>query len=337
VVRLLPAAREVRRAWPRARLAWLVEPPSADLLRAQEFLDEVLVFPRPQLARQLRRLDLRGLVAELGCWLRELRGRRFDLVLDFHGILKSGLLARATGAPLRVGYAPPFGREGSWLFATRRLHVEPAHLSRFERNEGLLLGLGLAPAPPAAPALRVPPDALERVRAALGPLPPFALLHPGTSPGTPHKRYPAAGLGSVARLLAREPGLASLVSYGPGERPLAEAVVAASGGTARLAPATAGLCELAALCALARLYVGPDTGPMHIASLVGTPVVQLLGPTDPVENRPWPATPTRTVRGPVGCSPCRRGCAAALCMRVIAPADVAASARALLAGAGAGW
>jgi ADP-heptose:LPS heptosyltransferase len=80
-----------------------------------------------------------------------------------------------------------------------------------------------------------------------------------------------------------------------------------------------------------RAYVGGDTGPLHVASMVGTPVVQLLGPTDPIENAPWEHTPSRTVRVQIGCNPCRRGCAAALCMRVIDPDAVVGAARSVLA------
>jgi ADP-heptose:LPS heptosyltransferase len=117
----------------------------------------------------------------------------------------------------------------------------------------------------------------------------------------------------------------------PGERALAESIVAASSGAAELAPATPTLGDLAALLEQCRLYVGGDTGPMHVASLVGTPVVQILGPTDPIENAPWVDTPSRSVRTPVACSPCRRGCAAATCMRRVAPETVVEAARALLA------
>jgi ADP-heptose:LPS heptosyltransferase len=102
--------------------------------------------------------------------------------------------------------------------------------------------------------------------------------------------------------------------------------VEASGGAARLAPPTSGFEDLAASLEAARLFVGGDSGPLHVASLVGTPVVQILGPTHPVENRPWAATPWRRVCIPVACSPCRRGCAAAHCLRVIPPELVARAA-----------
>ena len=82
--------------------------------------------------------------------------------------------------------------------------------------------------------------------------------------------------------------------------------------------------------AASRLFIGSDSGPLHVASLVGTPVVQLLGPTDPVENAPWGETPSRQVRVPVPCSPCRSGCAAVTCMRSIRPDAVLAAARELL-------
>jgi ADP-heptose:LPS heptosyltransferase len=122
------------------------------------------------------------------------------------------------------------------------------------------------------------------------------------------------------------------VSAGPAraDRSLAEAVVAASQGAARLAPPTPTLGDLAVLFAASRLYIGSDSGPMHVASLVGTPVLQLLGPTDPVENAPWSETPSRQLRIQVPCSPCRSGCAAATCMRGIPVETVLAAARELL-------
>ena len=160
-------------------------------------------------------------------------------------------------------------------------------------------------------------------------------IHPGTSDSTPHKRYTAQGYAAVARALA-EDGVPVVVTVGPArdDRAFAEAVVAGSEGAARIAPATPSLLDLGALFARSRLYIGSDTGPMHVASLVGTPVVQLLGPTDPVENAPYPETPSRTVRVQVGCNPCRRGCSAATCMRVIQPDSVISAARELLATAG---
>lgn len=331
VVRTLPAASLLRRAYPGAHLAWLVEPPSASLLTAQPWLDEVLVFPRPALRESLRAGRLDRALRELGGFLRALRQQRFDLVVDFHSILKSGLLAFASGGARRVAYARPFGREAAWLFASERARLAPRRMSRFDRNLGLVRFLGIHEAPAACPlAVSLRGDASF---AALGiPVAPI-VIHPGTSDETPHKRYAAAGFAAVARALAEDPGIPSIVTAGPtpGDRAAAEAVVRAAPGAARLAPATPDLPDLAALFARCRLFIGNDSGPLHVASLVGTPVVQILGPTDPVENAPFPGTGSRSVRVPVACSPCRRGCSATTCLRVVPPAAVTAAARELLA------
>jgi len=332
VVRTLPAVSALRTGYPAARIEWLVEPASASLLRAQPWVDAVRVLPRPDWTAHARALRWGTLAREMWRFLRALRAERFDLVVDFHSILKTGLPSRASGAPVRVGYARPYGREGAWLAANERARLSAPRCSRFERNAALLAFLGLR-APGHPEPLRLAPESVARMDRALGDAPPAPVLHPGTSDGTPHKRWTHEGYAHVARGLAETCGVPAWVTAGPArdDRTLADAIVRAADGAARPAPATPSLPDLAALFARSLLYVGSDTGPMHVASLVGIPVVQLLGPTDPVENAPWPGTPSRSVRVGVACSPCRRGCAAATCMRAIDPADVLDAARGLLA------
>jgi ADP-heptose:LPS heptosyltransferase len=331
VVRTLPAVSSLRAGYAGAHLAWLVEPSATSALQGQPWVDEVIVFPRDRLEMALRRRAPGAALRELTGFLRGLRRRRFDLVVDFHGILRSALLGALSGARRRIGYARPFARELAWCFATDRAQLPAVRISRFERNAELVRYLAVA-APPAPAPLRVDPARLARVAAELGAGGAPAVIHPGTSDATPYKRFPVEGYARVARALAREDGLRCVVSAGPAraDRALAEAVVAASQGAARLAPATPTLGDLALVFAASRLFIGSDSGPMHVASLVGTPVVQLLGPTDPVENAPWDETPSRQVRIPIACSPCRRGCAAATCMRSIPPESVLAAARELL-------
>ena len=337
VVRTLPAASALRAAHPGAHLAWLVEPAAQSVLAAQPWIDEVLVFPRERLRRALRRLRWVEAARVLARFVAELRRRRFELVVDFHSIGKSALLARASGAPRRAAYTRPHGKECAWLLANARARLRERHLSRYARNLALVRFLGLRAAPWGAP-LRVAAEARRRIAEALGPGAPPALIHPGTSDATPHKRWSATGYAAVARELAAQ-GVPTVVAWGPAraERAFAESIVAAAAGAARLAPPTATLGDLAALCERARVFIGSDSGPLHVASLVGTPVVQILGPTDPVENAPYAGTPSRTLRVPVACSPCRRGCAAATCMRRVEPAAVAAAAGELLAARGRGW
>ena len=332
VVRTLPAASALRSAYAGAHLTWLVEPASRSAVEGQPWVDEVLEFPRGEIERALRRGRLLTAARALFHFAGALRRRRFDLVIDFHAILKTGLLAWVSGAPRRASYASPFAREAAWLFANARARIAPRRISRFERNRGLVDFV--APGAAASPApFRVDAAARARMADALGAGAPSVAIHPGTSAGTPHKRWHAAGYAEVARRLRDATGTPSIVLFGPApsERALAETIVAAADGAARLAPATASLGELAALLAACRLYVGADTGPMHVASLVGTPVVQILGPTDPIENAPYAGTPSRTVREPVACSPCRRGCRTATCLRLVTPDSVFAAARELLA------
>ena len=332
VVRTLPAVSALRAGYPAARLSWVVEAPSASLLEAQPWIDEVLVFPRAELVARVRARAFRDAWTGLGGFLGALRARRFDLVVDFHSILKSGLLALASGARLRAGYAWPYGREASWLLCNERARLALDRCSRFARNAALVEFLGVAADPDPEP-LRIPAESRRRMRAELGARAPV-VLHPGTSDGTPYKRWTPEAYAKVAVALSEAPGVPVIVTSGPArdDRELADAIVKGSAGAACHAPETGSLLDLAALLRESRLYVGSDTGPMHVASLSGTPVVQILGPTDPCENQPYPGTPSRSVRVPVACSPCRRGCSAATCMRGVSPELVIAAARDLLAG-----
>jgi len=334
VVRTLPAASALRTAWPGAWMAWLAEPAAASALRGRSWLDEVIELPRPELVADLRRRRPLRAARRLAGVVRELRARRFDLVVDFHGILKSGVLSRLSGAAAAVGYGRPAAREGAGLWMTRRAELRRWPVSRFERNAALVRFLGVDAEPFARP-LDPDPGRVERARHALGagPAPAPVLLHAGSSPRTPHKRYAPERLGAVARSLASRTGRSCRVLRGPGaeEAALARRVVEASGGAARPAPETRDFEDLAALLACGGLYVGPDSGPLHVASLVGTPVVQILGPTHPAENAPWPGTPARSVRRAVACAPCRRGCAAATCLSALPPEAVVEAALELLA------
>ena len=240
----------------------------------------------------------------------------------------------------RVAFAPPFGREFAYLFANYRAQLRPARISRFDRNAALVDFLAGAPCPDPEGAAQITrlallePDRALRAemttRLGAGPSP--AVIHPGTSDATPFKRYTTEGYVEIARGLAAATAAPTVVAWGPGrdDRALASAIVSGAGAAARLAPPTPTLGDLAALFACCRLFVGADSGPLHLASGVGIPVVQIMGPTDPVENAPNPSTPSRTVRTGLECSPCRRGCAAASCMKTITPAAVLGAARELL-------
>jgi ADP-heptose:LPS heptosyltransferase len=325
VVRTRFALPGLRALYPDARIDWLVEDRAAAGLEGVAGLDDVIRVPR---ARLSYREPLRGLM-QLRALVRDLRARRYDLVVDFHSILKSAALARLAGAPLRVGYAPPFAREGSSRLYTHAARVSPTHLSRFERNAALIEYLGgevPSEPPPLTLTDEIRPD-LEAVPSGL------VVMHPGTSESTRYKRWAPERYAEVAREIRRSLDLESVVTWGPvdAERRAAEAVVAGADGAARLAPPTHEIADLLALLRRGRLFVGSDSGPMHLASLAGLPVVVLFGPTDPLENEPFPGRPCRVVRVDVGCNPCRAGCPVLTCMAAIEVEGVVEAVRSLVA------
>jgi ADP-heptose:LPS heptosyltransferase len=328
VARTLPAARSLRVLYPGAHLAWLVEPGSAGVVDASGIVDETLVFPRSDLMEALRAGDGLSFFGQLRSFVRDLRRRRFEIVLDFHGIAKSGLLSRLSGAPLRYGFSRNGAREFSQLFANRRVSLPAREISRYDRNAALVHAVWPAAVASTRPILETTPLASARLAARLrvsgreqadG----FVLIHPGTSLGARHKRYAPSAWADVARgLAARGVDVWVVSGVTRDERSLVDRILRESAGAAKAAPETRSFNDFLALLARASVFASADTGPLHAASMAGVPVVQLLGPTHPIQNEPWPETPWRRVHVPLSCSPCRRGCAEAPCMKILPPATV---------------
>jgi len=282
IVRTLPAVRLVRRGLPRAKILWVAWEPWMVLLRGHPDLSGTIAISRAALRDRTR---VWGELAKLRAGT---RGARPGVVLDFHGDLRTGLIGLVSGAPERLGYSGHQQKGGNRLFTTHRVPAGPRRRSRIERNLDLVRALGLpdAPLPDAGLPIRdADRKAAEDIARDLSPQRAYAVLNPGASRSQAYKRPPAALFGAAARALVAA-GVTPIVSSGPGEDADAALAVSASGGLAKLAPATS-LMELAALIAGARVFVGGDSGPLHLACGVGCPVVGLYGPTDPVVNAPW--------------------------------------------------
>jgi lipopolysaccharide heptosyltransferase II len=342
VVFTTPAIGALRRRFPDARLTYLVEPPAEPVVRHHPALNDIIVAERP-----------RG-VARLACDLRlarRLRAEHFDVAIDFHGGPRSGLLTWASGAPQRIGYDLP-GRR--WCYTTRvpwtRSLTPPRHsvLNQWD----LLAPLGIdAPARARdAVVMLVNPDAdarvADRLRAAgIAPTAPIVVMH--VSAGNPFRRWPAASFATVAAGLARDDRRRRvIVTSGPSEAAAAEAVAAeargiagdAAGGIVRTGDFD--LAELRSLVGRSALYIGGDSGPLHIASTTETPIVALFGPTLPERSMPWrdPAVPAIAIdAGTLACRPChQRTCVPGdfRCLTGISPNMVLEAAQALLAEGG---
>jgi ADP-heptose:LPS heptosyltransferase len=288
VIRALPLLPPLKARFSQASICWLCEPANRSVLDPQPLVDEVLVFPRTTLSQAAAAMRWHQAVAALRLVVATLRARRFDLVIDAQGTYKSGLLGRLTGAPTRIGFARGAAKEYLPGAATHRVAPPPGPRSRVEKALCLLEPLG-ADAGLAAAGLPVDREAAaeaERLWSAAGRCP-RVLMSPGASARQVYKRWPTDRFGQLAAALAQD-GACVRIAWGPGESPLADATATASGLPDLALPATT-LPLLSELLRGADLFIGNDSGPMHLAWLVGTRVVALYGPTDPVVNAPWGA------------------------------------------------
>src|SRR5581483_2894602 len=230
--------------------------------------------------------------------VRELRARNYDVAVDFQGTIKSATLAVVSGARQRIGFAHTREKPASVLYS-RRVEARGTHI--VEQNLSLATAITGRTAPEIPfPELPLDHGAECACEAELGRrgLREFAILSPGAGWGA--KQWPAEGYAEVARALGKL-GLRSLVNFGPGEEALAAAIAAQSGGAAEPLPSSnlegerlanpadrvSALPYLIAFTRRARLFLGGDTGPMHLAAALRIPVVAIFGPTDPARNGPY--------------------------------------------------
>jgi heptosyltransferase-1 len=288
VVHALPVAVTLRTRLGGTRITWIVEAREAAVLQGHEAIDEILAVDTRRWRRARGPADLVRAMHELVALRRRLRGACFDAVLDLQGLLKSGLVSAATGAPLRVGFAAARCREPlSALFSNR--HVAPAASAGHVVDQYLavLVALGIREG---KPEFRIPVDPGAEARmdgalAALGVKPRVRLVVVNPGAGRVGKRWPFERYRELVRRLRDEAAATTVVVWGPGERETAQAI-AVGGPGAVLAPPTS-IPELAGLLRRATAVVAGDTGPLHLAAAVGTPCVGLYGPTRAERNGPY--------------------------------------------------
>lgn len=320
VIRTLPAVQALKTQLP-SIISWVVEEPSKTFLEGQPEIDEVILFPRKRWTEGIR--SIRGLkktLLEMVEFIFYLRGKHFDIALDFHGILKSGLLSFFSGAFQRVGFARRWSKEGNFLFSNIKVNLPEERISRYQRNFTLLKGIGLDH--PEHPfQFHIPHEDRVYIDLFFSQLPkpvrkPLIAIHPGSSPKTTYKRWMPDRYAALADQLIREFKATVLFTWGPEELEEVKAIQSKMGEFSLLAPRTHSLTQLGEIYRRCDLYIGGDTGPTHIASLVKVPVVVIFGPTDPIENEPLGFH--RKVRKEVGCNPCRnRSCQKKICLKAI--------------------
>jgi heptosyltransferase I len=283
IVHAVPVLEAIRRHDPAAEIDWLVEEAYAAVLELVDGLcHRVIVRGRETSTLGGDVVFSRGLgYLKAAAYLRR---RRYDIALDLQGLIKSAAWARVSGATRVIGFAPGHLREPQAARLYTETVMPPAAPHVIQKNLALAAHLGAPVSPFALPLTATASSGLGAAMAeAVGPAR-YAVLNPGAA--WPNKRWPPARFGALAEALLHRYGLVSFITWGPSERALAEAIVDASGGAARLAPPTA-IADLAVLMREAALVVSGDTGPLHIAAAMGAPIVGLFGPTRPERNGPW--------------------------------------------------
>ncbi len=330
VIHALPTAAALRRRFPAAHLAWLVEEESAEVLRGVSCVDEVIVSGRRRWFGALRAgAGMGAALGEFRALLRRLRAGRYDVVVDLQGLLKSAVFVAATGARVRLGLSS--GREGSRLAATHVVEA-PSREHAVERYLRAAWALG-APDGPRAFPIAVPPEAERDAREILAEAggAPVAVLHPAAR--WPTKLWTPEAFALVGDALADHLGAAVVITGGPADADVAEAVRARMRRPARNLAGRTTLQVLAAILRRAAVMVTVDSGPMHLAAALGTPLVALFGPTAPSRTGPYGPGPRRVLQVALPCVPCfSRRCLIAdarLCLRSLDPRQVAAEALAL--------
>jgi ADP-heptose:LPS heptosyltransferase len=258
--------------------------------------------------------------------VRELRARHPELAIDLQRIAKSGLIARASGAPLRLGFDRARCKELSHLFTNRRIAPNPRPGGTVAQYLEFADWLGLAPSPPRydlpdEPWPGPPPRAGR----------PRVCVNVGAS--KPANRWPPERFAAVCEGLARELGAELFLTGGPSDRASAELVLEKCGAPLSDQVGKLSLKQSAGLIRSAELFIGCDTGPLHVAVAVGTRVVALFGAADPARTGPF-GQPGGVVSRPAPCSPCRRrtcNVSGHPCMDDIQPAAVLERALAVLA------
>ncbi len=286
IVHTLPALAALRRALPHAEISWVVERRAAEILRDNPLLDRLI--------EVVTKVPRRGLMSGETLraprqQLRRLRASAFDIALDFQGLLKSASIARLSGARRVFGFSREGLREpASRIFLSKTVFV-PKHTHVIRKNLALAAGALSVRLTENEADLDFPINVTatheaEARRASRG-LEDYVILNPGG--GWPTKLWSPERFGVLADQLWKSYGLHSVVTYGPGEEELARKVIqsSVSGHTRGV---SLSLKSFYILAKHARLYVGGDTGPTHLAVAARTPIVGLFGPTEWWRNgSPW--------------------------------------------------
>lgn len=307
----LPALAALRRRFPNSQIGWAIEKAPHLLLRGHPHVDKFHIYPRHAL--KIGKTNLIDGLKEMNNFRKELAAEKYDIAIDFQGLTKSGIVAGMSRAKKRIGFRGEDSREVNTLMVNVRVRPPEEAVHVVDKNLSLLHPLGIEP--PERPEWVMPDFSAEaevikpflkecRLLDERGKVRDFTIVNPGATWYT--KRYPPEMFGEVAKGLVERHNMPVISTWaGDDEYKMAETIVNIAGGPAKrafIAPKT-NLRELAALTQRAALFVGNDTGPLHLAVALKVHTVAIFGATDPLRNGAY-GSGHRVQTGGVDCHPC---------------------------------
>jgi len=335
VINTLPAAAILRKNYPKSFIGWVVEDKAKDIVINHPDLDKVFVFRRKDWKINFTNpMKLFRLSKEVPAFIKEIKSNEFDVVIDFQGNLKSGAITYLSGAKARVGFERGATKEFNHLFINHKIKLAEKRINRVEKNIQLLKSLGMDTENYKVHLPVIPEDeAYFRAffELYIKPDKPVIVFHPGTSGFGSYKRWPADKYSALGNFLKEKYNANIFITHGPGETALAEEISGKMISPALIHYRTEPITRFSVLLKRASLFIGSDSGPLHLASVVGTPVIALFGPKDPVIYAPHHSRNAVIIRKDLKCSPCKkRTCKKPECMLLITPEEVFDAAKKLL-------
>ena len=310
----LPVLNGLRKAWPGAKISWLINSEYAQLIEGHPGLDEVIKFNRGQFGA--KRLGFEA-VKEVFKLCGELRAKKFDLVIDLQGLLRSGLMAAATGADVRLGLAD--AREGAGLFYTHRVQLQNTDVHAVDRYMRCLerLGMGTEERDFSLPVAAQSSKEIEGLLVEAGAKKDerFVLVAPGAR--WESKRWAVEKFAQVIDGIKEEMSLRCVLAGAGNEKELCERLAGMCKSEPINMAGKTSLRQLGAMVKRSELVLGHDSGTIHLAVAMDRPLVCIIGPTEPKKTGPY-GREDSIVRAEVDCWPCRKTeCADNKCMELI--------------------
>lgn len=325
VIHTLPALNAIRKHYPDASITWLVEEDAAPLVQGHKALNRVLVSKRKHWLKALRSLSFLRTIKEVYGFIKALRDTRYDMILDFQALLKSGILIALARGRRKIGFGKGLEHmEHSYIFLNERIPAVDMEIHALSRGMMLLNAVGI-PANEVEYKLPISDHdrkKIDELMKQLGINGEKSLIAINPVAKWETKLWTNKKFSQLADLLIDRYDAKIVFTGGPDDRPPIQDIMAAMKGQAVNLAGLTTLKMLAALYQKMVFVVSTDTGPMHMAAAVGTPVVALFGPTAPWRTGPF-GSGHQIVRGGPECSPCfKRECKTIDCMELISVQQV---------------